>query len=60
MNKNISNSEKISENHIPGINRVVKLDIVIEGKMIKHFKYFRLQQSVKNIMNLNLHWPMIL
>ncbi|WP_278380464.1 type VI secretion system Vgr family protein [Chryseobacterium arthrosphaerae] len=47
MNKNISNSEKISENHIPGINRVVKLDIVIEGKMIKHFKHFRLQQSVK-------------
>ncbi|MFZ4927546.1 type VI secretion system Vgr family protein [Chryseobacterium sp. Mn2064] len=47
MNKNVSNSEKISENHIPGINRVVKLDIVIEGKMIKHFKHFRLQQSVK-------------
>ncbi len=47
MNKNISNSEKISENHIPGINRVVKLDIVIEGKIIKHFKHFRLQQSVK-------------
>ncbi|WP_288435094.1 phage baseplate assembly protein V [uncultured Chryseobacterium sp.] len=47
MNKNISNSEKISENHIPGINRVVKLDIVIEGKMIKHFKHFRLHQSVK-------------
>ncbi len=47
MNRNISNSEKISENHIPGINRVVKLDIVIEGKMIKHFKHFRLQQSVK-------------
>ncbi|WP_343660800.1 phage baseplate assembly protein V [Chryseobacterium sp.] len=48
MNKNISNSEKISENHIPGINRVVKLDIVIEGKVIKHFKHFRLQQSVKS------------
>ncbi len=47
MNKNTSNSEKISENHIPGINRVVKLDIVIEGKIIKHFKHFRLQQSVK-------------
>lgn len=47
MNNNTSNSEKISENHIPGINRVVKLDIVIEGKMIKHFKHFRLQQSVK-------------
>lgn len=47
MTKNTSNSEKISENHIPGINRVVKLDIVIEGKMIKHFKHFSLQQSVK-------------
>ncbi|PWN68970.1 Vgr family protein [Chryseobacterium phosphatilyticum] len=47
MNKNTSNSEKISENHIPGINRVVKLDIVIEGKMIKHFKHFHLKQSVK-------------
>ncbi|WP_284460635.1 phage baseplate assembly protein V [Chryseobacterium sp.] len=47
MNKNTSNSDKISENHIPGINRVVKLDIVIEGKIIKHFKHFRLQQSVK-------------
>lgn len=47
MNKNTSNSDKISENHIPGINRVVKLDIVIEGKMVKHFKHFRLQQSIK-------------
>ncbi|PWN59747.1 MULTISPECIES: type VI secretion system Vgr family protein [Chryseobacterium] len=54
MNKNISNSEKISENHIPGINRVVKLDIVIEGKMIKHFKHFRLQQSVKKHHNFEL------
>lgn len=47
MNKNISNSDKISENHIPGINRVVKLDIVIEGKIIKYFKHFRLQQSIR-------------
>ncbi|REC60053.1 Vgr family protein [Chryseobacterium pennae] len=54
MNKNTSNSEKISENHIPGINRVVKLDIVIEGKMIKHFKHFRLQQSVKKHHNFEL------
>ncbi|MBP2615793.1 type VI secretion system Vgr family protein [Chryseobacterium jejuense] len=54
MTKNISNSEKISENHIPGINRVVKLDIVIEGKMIKHFKHFRLQQSVKKHHNFEL------
>lgn len=47
MDKNISNSDKITENHIPGINRVVKLDIVIDGKIIKHFKYFRLKQSVR-------------
>ncbi|SHG26569.1 type VI secretion system Vgr family protein [Chryseobacterium vrystaatense] len=47
MDKNISNSDKIAENNIPGINRVVKLDIVIDGKIIKHFKYFRLQQSVR-------------
>lgn len=47
MKKNISNSEKISENHIAGINRVVKLDIVVEGKSISHFKHFRLQQSAR-------------
>ena len=45
-NKN-SNSEKISETHIAGINRVVKLDIVVNGKSISHFKHFRLQQSAK-------------
>lgn len=54
MNKNASNSDKISENHIPGINRVVKLDIVIEGKIIKHFKHFRLQQSAKRHHNFEL------
>ncbi|WP_082129194.1 type VI secretion system Vgr family protein [Chryseobacterium gallinarum] len=47
MNKNISNSDMISENHIPGINRVVKLDIVIEGRIIRHFRHFRLEQSVR-------------
>ncbi|WP_155845759.1 type VI secretion system Vgr family protein [Chryseobacterium gregarium] len=47
MDKNTSNSDKIAENNIPGINRVVKLDVVIDGKIIKHFKYFRLQQSVR-------------
>ncbi|WP_343611374.1 type VI secretion system Vgr family protein [Chryseobacterium oranimense] len=45
--KNTSNSNKISENHISGINRVVKLEIVIEGKVINHFKHFRLQQSAR-------------
>ncbi|MBF6643416.1 Vgr family protein [Chryseobacterium indologenes] len=47
MKKNRSNAEKISENHIAGINRVVKLDIVIDGKPISHFKHFRLQQSAR-------------
>ena len=41
----IHNVEGIIENHIAGINRVVKLDIVIEGQIIKHFKHFRLAQN---------------
>ncbi|KFF25433.1 type VI secretion system Vgr family protein [Chryseobacterium vrystaatense] len=41
------NADKISGNHLPGINRVVKLDIIIEGKTIKHFKHFCLQQSAR-------------
>lgn len=52
-NKN-SNSEKISETHISGINRVVKLDIVVNGKSISHFKHFRLQQSAKTHHNFEL------
>lgn len=52
-NKN-SNSEKISENHISGINRVVKLDIVINGKSISHFKHFRLHQSARTHHNFEL------
>jgi len=47
MKRNTSNSEKISENHISGINRVVKLDIVVNGKLISHFKHFRLKQSAR-------------
>ncbi|KPH11864.1 type VI secretion system Vgr family protein [Chryseobacterium sp. ERMR1:04] len=54
MNKNTSNSDKISENNIPGINRVVKLDIVVEGKIVKHFKHFRLQQSARRHHNFEL------
>lgn len=41
----IHNAKAIAENQILGINRVVKLDIVIEGKVIKHFKHFKLKQS---------------
>ncbi|MDR2235562.1 MAG: phage baseplate assembly protein V [Chryseobacterium sp.] len=41
----IHNVEAIVENYIAGINRVVKLDIVIEGQIIRHFKHFKLVQS---------------
>lgn len=41
----IFNAESIPENAIAGINRVVKLDIHVEGKPIKFFKHFTLTQS---------------
>ncbi|HCN49773.1 MAG TPA: Vgr family protein [Chryseobacterium sp.] len=41
----IHNAEAIPQSIIAGINRVVKLDVVIEGQIIKHFKHFKLVQS---------------
>ncbi|HCM35921.1 phage baseplate assembly protein V [Chryseobacterium sp.] len=41
----IFNAEGIPENAIVGINRVVRLDIHVEGKAIKYFKHFKLVQS---------------
>ncbi|RKS97405.1 type VI secretion system Vgr family protein [Chryseobacterium defluvii] len=41
----IHNAKAIPENQILGINRVVKLEIVVEGQVIKHFKHFKLKQS---------------
>ncbi|WP_294287580.1 phage baseplate assembly protein V [uncultured Chryseobacterium sp.] len=41
----IYNAKAIPESQIHGINRVVRLDIVVEGKTIGHFKHFRLKQS---------------
>lgn len=41
----IYNAKTIAENQILGINRVVRLKVIIEGKIIKHFKYFKLNQS---------------
>ncbi|WP_185249573.1 type VI secretion system Vgr family protein [Chryseobacterium bernardetii] len=40
-----SNAKRISENHIAGINRVVKLEVHANGKPIMHFKHFKLIQS---------------
>ncbi|MDR6461454.1 uncharacterized protein involved in type VI secretion and phage assembly [Chryseobacterium vietnamense] len=41
----IHNAEAIAESFIAGINRVVRLDIIIEGQIIRHFKHFKLTQS---------------
>lgn len=39
------NADGISESHHAGINRLVKLSLVIEGKVIKYYKHFKLNQS---------------
>lgn len=41
----IHNIEAIAESFIAGINRVVKLDIIVEGQIIQYFKHFKLVQS---------------
>ncbi|MEI3791326.1 MULTISPECIES: type VI secretion system Vgr family protein [unclassified Chryseobacterium] len=41
----IHNAQAIPESIIAGINRVVMLDIVVEGQVIRHFKHFKLVQS---------------
>jgi hypothetical protein len=41
------NADGISQNHHTGINRLVKLSLVIEGKVIKYYKHFQLNQSTK-------------
>ncbi|MEN4761029.1 phage baseplate assembly protein V [Chryseobacterium sp. C39-AII1] len=47
MSKIATNSDKIAENHISGVQRIVELEIVVDGKIIRHFKHFKLQQSVR-------------
>jgi len=41
----IHNAGSIPKSELLGINRVVKLEIIIEGKIVKHFKHFKLTQS---------------
>ncbi|ROH91268.1 Vgr family protein [Chryseobacterium cucumeris] len=50
----IHNAEAIAQSFIAGINRVVKLDVVIEGQIIKHFKHFKLSQSAAKHHEFNL------
>ncbi|SHK24601.1 type VI secretion system Vgr family protein [Chryseobacterium polytrichastri] len=40
-----NNAKSISENKISGINRMVELEVLADGKTIKHFKHFKLTQS---------------
>jgi hypothetical protein len=42
------NADGISENHHAGINRLVKLSLVVEGKIIKHYKHFTLKQKASH------------
>ncbi|REC46834.1 type VI secretion system Vgr family protein [Chryseobacterium pennipullorum] len=42
------NADGISENHHSGINRLVKLSLVVEGKIIKYYKHFTLKQKAGN------------
>jgi len=39
------NADGVSDNHHTGINRLVKLSLVIEGQVIKYYKHFKLTQS---------------
>ena len=44
----IYNSKTIPDHDVLGINRVVNLGLVIEGKVIDFYKHFKLVQSTKN------------
>lgn len=41
------NAEGVSDSHHTGINRLVKLSLVIEGKVISYYKHFTLKQSAQ-------------
>lgn len=42
-----NNADGIKNNHQAGINRLVKLSVVIDGQIIKHYKHFKLTQSAR-------------
>lgn len=50
----IHNAASIPTSQILGINRVVKLEIVVDGKVIFHFKHFTLNQSAVKHHSFNL------
>lgn len=42
------NADGVSENHHAGINRLVKLSLVVEGRIIKYYKHFTLKQKASH------------
>ncbi|MDM1409133.1 hypothetical protein HX062_16060, partial [Myroides sp. DF42-4-2] len=46
-NSAISNAVAILNHFIPGVNHLVDLTIVVDGKVLKNYKHFELKQSVK-------------
>ncbi|SHF61823.1 hypothetical protein SAMN05443633_105147 [Chryseobacterium arachidis] len=41
------NALAVSDSQHHGINRLVKLSLVVEGKVIKYYKHFKLTQSTQ-------------
>ncbi len=57
MNKNISTTGLTAGIPLPGMARMVGLEIIIEGRIIRHFKHFRLEQSASTHHSFELTLP---
>lgn len=53
----IHNAANIALQQVLGINRVVKLSLVIDGQIINHFKHFKLTQSAKKHHEFHIELP---
>lgn len=53
----IYNAANIALQQVLGINRVVKLGLVIDGQIINHFKHFKLTQSAKKHHEFHIELP---
>lgn len=53
----IHNAKAVAENQLLGINRMVDLKIIVEGKIIKHFHHLSLKQSASNHHSFKLKLP---
>lgn len=53
----IHNAANIALQQVLGINRVVKLSLVIDGQILNHFKHFKLTQSAKKHHEFHIELP---